>query len=400
MSGTGLIAAVPTPDFVTYSADPSIADATLHDRWVEVGWTNGDTARFHNIWLADNAADTGAIDPHSHEKLIDIADLQADMRPLDVSVSAQGALIVIWDVNRSTHYHQGWLRAHRYDPAPQNDSEPRRLWDASSQIDLPIFDWSDVEHDPDTRLQFLTTVRSFGLVILVDGPTTLPDFQRRIQQILIVRNMNWGMFFDVLYEPDGKYISNKGVDIAPHTDGPTREHMPGVMCFHCLDNTVAGGDSFWVDGFHIADQLEADDPEAYRLLSTIPWRTADRSPDSAYAHDAPLICLDHAGRPSEIRDTHWLREPLVTDFELVEPMYRAYRAWSERTRDPASQIHHRLEPRQTAIIDNRRVLHARGPYDETPGGHRHMHACYSEREELDSAIRIITRTRAGPNGST
>lgn len=83
----------------------------------------------------------------------------------------------------------------------------------------------------------------------------------------------------------------------------------------------------------------------------------------------------------------------MADFDLVEPMYAAYRAWAERTRDPASQIRHRLEPGQTAIFDNRRVLHARGPYDGAGGGERHMLACYSELEEFESAILTITRER-------
>ncbi len=384
----------PTPDFASYPCEPRVTSAKAHNLWVEVGWADDTTARFHHIWLADNAADSQAIDPHSREKLIDICDLRSDIKPIDVSVSPEGALAVRWSRDRVSLYHPGWLRAHRYDP-PQTanvDRQERRLWDASDSAALGEFCWAAVETDPDTRLAFLESVRSFGLGLLTDGPTTAAEFQQRIQRLFVIRNMNWGMFFDVIFEPDGRYISNKAVNIVPHTDGPTREYQIGVMIFHCLVNSVDGGNSFWVDGHQVARRLEADDPESFRLLSTVPWPTGNRSPDSAYKYEAPLIEVNPDGSLGNIRDTHWLREPLVADFDIVEAMYRAYRAWSQLTRDPANQIHRRLEPGQTAVYDNRRVLHARAPYDGT-SGHRHMHACYSELEELNSAIALITRTR-------
>ena len=380
-----------TPDFARYPPDPRVESATDCGRWVEVRWDDAETARFHHIWLADNAADAWAIDPHSREKVIDICDLPIDVAPIDVGVTPDGALEVVWSTDRVSRYHPGWLRAHRYDPAPPTSIPRPRLWDASDSDALPQFRWPTVEADAETRRDFLESLRSFGLVLLVDGPTNAPEFQHRIQQLFVIRNMNWGMFFDIIYEPDGKYISNKGVNIVPHVDGPTREYQIGLMMFHCLVNTIAGGDSFWVDGHQVARSLEAEDPEAFELLSTIPWRTGNRSPDSAYLHDAPLIERGADGELGTIRDTHWLREPLVTDFDLVEPVYRAYRAWSERTRDPANQIHRRLEPGQTALYDNRRVLHARAPYDGAGDGHRHMHACYSELEELRSAIAVNER---------
>ena len=150
-----------------------------------------------------------------------------------------------WSMDRVSHYHPGWLRAHRYDgygygygygyggPRPPEPTG-RRLWDATADADLPVFDWSTVEGDPTVRLAFLTSVRSFGLALLVDGPTSAAEFQRRIHDIFLIRNMNWGMFFDVVCEPGGKYISNKGINIVPHVDAPTREYQIGLMCFHCL----------------------------------------------------------------------------------------------------------------------------------------------------------------------
>ena len=46
-----------TPDFARYPPDPRVESATDCGRWVEVRWDDAETARFHHIWLADNAAD-------------------------------------------------------------------------------------------------------------------------------------------------------------------------------------------------------------------------------------------------------------------------------------------------------------------------------------------------------
>ena len=45
-----------TPDFDTYPPGPPVAAAHDRERWVEVTWADGSSARFHHIWLRDNCA--------------------------------------------------------------------------------------------------------------------------------------------------------------------------------------------------------------------------------------------------------------------------------------------------------------------------------------------------------
>lgn len=100
-------------------------------------------------------------------------------------------------------------------------------------------------------------------------------------------------YFDVVYEEAGEYISNKGLPITPHHDAPTREYMPGVQIFRCVENSV-GGDSFWVDGFDIAETLRRERPDAFRLLASVPWEHANRNSDTEYHTNMPIIILDPA----------------------------------------------------------------------------------------------------------
>ena len=385
-----------TPDFACYPSHPEVAAATVDDEAVEVVWADGERARFHHLWLRDNATDPTSIDPISRERLYDICDLPFDVRAESVDVEA-GQLRVGWSDGADSRYHPGWLRAHRYDgPTPQA-ADPAEVhpvaWSPHHQA--RVFEWSSVLEDARERRSWLETVLADGLSVLTGGPLTSADFQASIQRLLLPRNMNWGMFFDVHFEPDGAYISNRAIAIAPHVDAPTREYMPGVQVFHCLENTVAGGDSAWVDGIAVAEELRRTVPDAFELLATVPWASANRSPGTAYRNDGPIIAVDDSGAVVEIRHIHWLREPLAVEPDLVMPMYRAYRTFAELLRRPEWTVRRRLEPGETAVIDNRRLLHARGDYGGTTGT-RWMQACYSEREELVSALRMITRAAPSP----
>lgn len=382
-----------TPDFRRYLLDPAVTAAEINGNVVQVTWADGEQARFHSIWLRDNAADAGSIDPHSRERTYDFLSIPLDISPAAVGVGPSGSLAVSWTEGAEpTLYHPGWLRAYSYDlGARDRKCVERQTWDASQQDNLPNFAYSEVIEDAATRLDWLRTIQRVGIAILHGDPAQQADhFEPWLNTLWVLRDMNWGKYYDVIYEPDGEYIANKGIEIVPHLDGPTREYMPGLQVFRCLKNSVDGGDSYWVDGFHVVEKLRRKYPDDFQLLSTTPWAMANRNADTEYKHVAPIICLDINGAVSEVRDTHWLREPLLTDFDRVEPLYRAYRRYTELIRDPANWICRRLQPGDIAVIDNRRVLHARSAYLGN-NGERHMRIIHAEREELDSSIRVLER---------
>jgi len=387
-----MTSSIPTPDFRDYPMEPGVVSADAEGRHVRVRWSDGMEGRFHAVWLRDNAAGEGFTDPHSRERIFDILDVPADVAPVTVTVGNRGELLIGWPgASGLCAYHPGWLRAFCYDAGATDRTERDvRTWDAGLQDRLPVHDGAAVAADPGRRLAWFEDLDRFGLTVVTGTPVDAEAFAAWLEAMLIVRDMNWGKYADVIYQPDGEYIANKGIVITPHVDGPTREHMPGVQLFHCIANTVEGGESSWTDGFRIAEVIRDERPDDFRLLTTVPWTMANRHPDTLYTSRAPIITLDGEGAPVEVRDTHWLREPLMADFDLVEPLYDAYRRYAAMTRDPAFRVHHRLRPGETAVIDNRRVLHARGAY-VTGEGERHMVVCYSEREEIASQIAVLRR---------
>lgn len=384
-----------TPDFRTYPVDPRIVEANISGATVTVTWADGAAGCFHHVWLRDNCADERSIDPHSRERTFDFLSIPPSICPRRVGVAPEGALSVTWGESEfESLYHPGWLRAHCYSlgmrPKPRAKIE---TWDAILASRLPTFDWHRVSESETDRLHWLRTIERFGIAILTDGPSDPELFARWAETMFIIRDMNWGKFYDIIYDQNSDYIANKAIAIPPHSDGPTREYMPGIQIFQCVRNDVEGGDSYWCDAFHVAELLRRDHPDDFALLTTVPWPTANRHKSSEYSAEAPLIRLDTTGGLVEVRDTHWLREPLLADPEVVERVYGAYRRYAEMTRDPANHLVRRLAAGEISVIDNRRVLHARAAYVDGKG-RRHMRLCYSEREELRSAIAVLERKAA------
>ena len=80
-----------------------------------------------------------------------------------------------------------------------------------------------------------------------------------------------------------------------------------------------------------------------------------------------MIKLDNNGKIEEIRVGNFLRVPLQIDFDLIEPMYKAYKLLETLNHDDRFKLRFRLEQGECLIIDNRRILHARDSFDSSTG---------------------------------
>ena len=200
---------VVTPDFRNYPLQPAVVDTVVENSFLRVHWGDGQCGRFHLIWLRDNAADELSIDAHSRERLFDILDIPADIKPNRVWVES-GVLVIDWH-DRISHYHPGWLRAHCYDLGIRHERRNViETWDGSMAERLPRFNAEDISCNENSRLEWLQAIRRFGIALVSDSPCDPQDYTDWLEKLLLIRDMNWGKHFDVYYQPDGEYISNKG----------------------------------------------------------------------------------------------------------------------------------------------------------------------------------------------
>ena len=68
----------------------------------------------------------------------------------------------------------------------------------------------------------------------------------------------------------------------------------------------------------------------------------------------------------------------------MEAYYAAYRQFGEIIDDPAMGVSFKLEPGESFIVDNTRVLHARLGY--SGAGSRWLQGCYADKDGLLSTL--------------
>jgi gamma-butyrobetaine dioxygenase len=381
-----------TPDFDTYPPGPALSTARNAERWVEVGWGDGRSARFHHVWLRDNCACPECVHEVTKEQMFELVSSPAENPAADVAVSAEGDLDVVWstDGHRSS-YDTAWLRAHAYDET-REPTDDVTLWDASTPDVPPTFDGPAVVADDDALLEWLTALRAYGLTRLRDVPVDLDAVGRVAARLGIVRETNFGLLWDVRSEPDPITNANTPLSLPPHVDLATREYQPGLQFLHCIENSAPGGQGTYLDGFRVAEIMRAEHREHFEVLTTVPWRWANRSKVSDYRWASPPIVVDRHGAITEMRVGNWLRAPLDAEFDRVEAAYAAYRALFDMTLRDDLTVRISWTPGDLLAFDNRRILHGRVAYS-VGAGRRFLRGCYGEREELHSRIRILERMR-------
>ena len=82
----------------------------------------------------------------------------------------------------------------------------------------------------------------------------------------------------------------------------------------------------------------------------------------------------------------------ITDvpFEDMEAYYAAYRRFAEIIDDTAMEVTFRLNPGESFVVDNTRVLHARKGY--SGAGTRWLQGCYADKDGLNSTLAAMQTT--------
>ena len=76
------------------------------------------TARFHAIWLRDNAPDADTRSPSNGQRLIAIADIPQDIAVGSARVDDNNLIVDFMPEARSVGFDLAWLFANCYDTAP------------------------------------------------------------------------------------------------------------------------------------------------------------------------------------------------------------------------------------------------------------------------------------------
>jgi len=363
--------------------------AATHDALtVAVEFDTGLQARFHAIWLRDNALDPETRAPGNGQRLTTIGDIPAE-RPLTAAEVINGDLSVTFQPEGKTvTFPAGWLAEHSYDRDPSlpcgRTAPGTTTWEGD--IDAPSADWAEMHANAAVKRDWLAAVAEFGFAKLTGGPTEPGSLLKVVGLFGYVRETNYGPYFEVRTEVNPTNLAFTGLGLQAHTDNPYRDPVPTLQILYCLENSAEGGDSIVVDGFRVAEKLRAENPEGFALLARYPARFEYKGSDGVCLRSRrPMIELSSDGELIGIRFNNRSSAPFVdVPFDQMEAYYAAYRQLGEIIDDPAMGVSFKLEPGESFIVDNTRVLHARLGY--SGAGSRWLQGCYADKDGLLSTL--------------
>ena len=364
---------------------------SLPDR-LNIEWADGTSSEFASLWLRDNLREDR--DPHSGQRLIDIADLPEDPK-IRSAVARNGAVNIEWESElRSASFELKWLLAHASNRSHGRPEFAQRLWLEAAGLDAARdFGWaafSEAQRDRPLRAEWLTRLLQDGIAFLSDVPSNEAGILEAAMLAGRVSETNYGRVFDVrsVAQPENLAYSDLGLGL--HTDNPYREPVPGFQVLHALVASPDGGESLFGDGFAIAEHLRTASPDAFAVLTRTPVPFRYRSKDAELYAERPLIQLSCSGEVSAVHYNSRSIAPLRLAARVARPFYSAYRRFAALLRDSRFHLQFRLRDGDLVVFDNQRTLHGRTAFSSARYP-RHLRGCYLTRDSVYSEAALLHR---------
>jgi gamma-butyrobetaine dioxygenase len=353
----------------------------------------GEEFRFHALWLRDNAADAATRSPANGQRLISVLDIPAETRIVEACWRDGRLAVRFGPDGKLAWFDPAWLQANAYDRPARSAAgwtgEQIRRWDAAAAAESAVEQYDAVRSDPAALRRWLGSVRRFGFARLTGVPAEEGMVCDVASLFGYVRETNYGRAFDVRAEVNPTNLAYTNLGLQAHTDNPYRDPAPGLQILACLRNQVAGGGSIVVDGFKVAERLQAESPHGFALLASHCARFEySGSQGVRLRSKRPLIELAVDGELVAVRFNNRSAAAFIDiHYDDMEAYYRAYRRMAELIEDPALGFRFQLAPGDLFIVDNLRVLHARDAF--TGSGERWLQGCYADKDGLLSTLAAL-----------
>jgi alpha-ketoglutarate-dependent taurine dioxygenase len=359
---------------------------------LNIEWSDGTSSEFASLWLRDNLPEDR--DPHSGQRLIDIADLPENPR-IRSAVARNGTVNIEWENEpRPAAFGLDWLLANASARSRGRPEFAAKLWLEGAALDAARdFAWaspSDLKGNRKLRSGWMTRLLQDGIAFLNRVPSVDAGILEAASLVGRVSETNYGLVYDVRSVPQPENLAYSDLGLGLHTDNPYREPVPGFQVLHALIASPDGGDSLFGDGLAIAEQLRKTAPDAFAVLTrtAVPFRY--RSKDAELYAERPLIQLSCSGEISAVHYNSRSIAPLQLDAHQAAPFYSAYRRFAALLRDSRYHLQLRLDDGDLVVFDNQRTLHGRTAFSSARHP-RHLRGCYLTRDSVHSEASLLRR---------
>ncbi|XP_034414224.1 gamma-butyrobetaine dioxygenase isoform X2 [Cyclopterus lumpus] len=376
----------------------------LHEeRMMEVEWEDGGHSLYPFTWLRDNCpCPLCTLDSAQARKLL-MLDLDVHVGVNAVEVTNDNKVSVSWPDRHASVFDAEWLKKRCFSAAARRALKEelflneRYHWD--SELRVPAADYRDVLRDDKAALDWLSALRRVGVVHLKGAPAERGAVARLAERIGYLRLTFYGHTWQVQDKFMANNVAYTSGKLSLHTDYPALHFAPGVQLLHCISDAEEGGESEMVDGFHAAELLQREDPEAFGTLTSALVDFTDTGTDYCdfmLQSKKSVIEVDADGRVVRINFNNATRDSVLDlPVHQVQPFYRALRAFVDILSRPENMVTYGLTPGNMLTFDNWRLLHSRRSYRSRPDRPRHLEGAYLDWDEVMSRLRILRRSVHG-----
>uniref|UniRef100_A0A3Q3W2Y9 Uncharacterized protein n=1 Tax=Mola mola TaxID=94237 RepID=A0A3Q3W2Y9_MOLML len=257
--------------------------ALSEERLVEVEWEDGGHSQYPFTWLRDNCQCPKCFLASAEARTLLLSDVDINIGIDAVEVTDDSKVSIVWPDKHTSVFDAEWLKKRCFSAAARQALQEdlflneRYYWD--SKLRVPTADFEEVLRDDKAALDWLLALRRVGIVYLKGAPTERGQVARLAERIGYLRLTFYGHTWQVQDKHMANNVAYTSEMLNVHTDYPALHFAPGVQFLHCIMQAAEGGESQVVDGFHMAEQLQREDPEAFRMLTSLRVDYTDKGTD-------------------------------------------------------------------------------------------------------------------------
>ena len=340
---------------------------------------------FGYFWLRDNAKDAVSYDIMSNQRELYTADIPLDIEPVSVELLSDGnAILVQWPNLETAVLYDGYELYIESKRVKSDVGGTKRVrWDAKKQAQR--FSLQQLSQEsPEAGASLIEALCVDGFALIDECAPSQQSVVEIANCLGYVRETIFGGVWE--FEADGNMADTaySSKALRPHTDGSYSFDAPGVQILLCVENDAEGGKSVLVDGHHVAQQIKQDHPDQYLDLTLIDVEGVYKGDGAELRAMRPVFREDAAGELVQVTYNNYDRSSYLHPKQEMDRLYPALQTVDRYLNNPSNQWTHQLSVGQALVFDNWRLLHGRTAFE----GNRKMTGAYTNREDLESRIRL------------
>ncbi len=369
----------------------SISDVrtnTADDHSILVEWDDGHIDRFHYIWLRDNDP---ALRANNCQISHDPFTLDIDVKPNAISHSPEEMVVEWSDGHGPSRFGASWLEQHTYRGGAVEARRPRRRSWTAEELNgrFQKHAFHSVSCGGDGLRDFLQDIWDHGFAVLENVPERDGMVVEVAKLFSFPRETNYGVMFELMGSPTAEDRGHDNAYLPSHVDNPYRNPIPTVQLLHFMRSSVSGGETTLVDGIRIAEEIQARDPEAFELLTTIPVIYRYRDDDVDLSSEGPIIRTNQRGEITGILVSPINVQPFDCSPDNMVAFYKAYQLIGSLISSAQFRFQTKLSNGDLIVMDNTRLLHGRTAF--LSDGTRRLQGCYADSDGMWSKLAVLNR---------